>query len=174
MIDSYGTEDMKLLLSKMKNGLKVDDAILEVYGISKLELENAWRDALNVPEIVPATLDAYIPTPIPTPSVQLFTFGDLRTAGAKNEKVSEPVQKTPTSVPSEESTSVAKDYDKTEYVGDSTSREDFVNSENEIENEVSVGNGCTNSLYQTGQLETSSFSFVIFLAFLMTLKRRGW
>ena len=38
MIDSYGTEDMKLLLSKMKNGLKVDDPILEVYGLSLIHI----------------------------------------------------------------------------------------------------------------------------------------
>lgn len=82
MATAYGTEKMRELMAAMKSGKSVDDAIQEVYGISRVELENEWRDSLGAPEFVPPNLDAFLPTPIPRAEIELFTFDSLENTGA--------------------------------------------------------------------------------------------
>ena len=43
MVVRLGPTKMVHLLSRLKSGENIDEAILSTYGISKLELENAWR-----------------------------------------------------------------------------------------------------------------------------------
>lgn len=81
MVDKYGTESMRELMASMKEGVSVDDAILDIYGISRVELENEWRNTLGAPEFVPPNLDAYLPTSVPAVAIELFTFDDLRNTG---------------------------------------------------------------------------------------------
>ncbi len=83
MVHEYGTESMRDLMAAMKVGDSVDDAIQDIYGISRVELENEWRDTLGAPEFVPPNLDAYLPTSIPTVAIELFTFDSLRDTGTR-------------------------------------------------------------------------------------------
>ena len=82
MVVEYGADKMGELMATMKAGTNVDDSIQKVYGVSRVELENLWRDTLGAPEFVPPNLDALLPTPLPAPVIELFTFDSLRNTGA--------------------------------------------------------------------------------------------
>lgn len=121
MVSEYGTDTMGELMATMKSGTNVDDAILEVYGVSRVELENLWRDTLGAPEFVPPNLDGLLPTPIPAPVIELFTIDSLRETGAAAtpEAVEEPTptaEPEPTAILAQQATSeaVAKAPDEPE------------------------------------------------------------
>lgn len=104
MVREYGTDSMRDLMAAMKEGDTVDDAIQDVYGLSRVELENEWRNTLGAPEFVPPNLDAYLPTPIPTVAIELFTFESLRNTGtgptpAAGEALTPTAEPSPTPVP---------------------------------------------------------------------------
>ena len=74
MIARYGPGRMGELMATMKGGLDVDDAILEVYGIDPVTLENQWRDAIGAPLYIPPASGSAAPTPIPLPVLQPYTL----------------------------------------------------------------------------------------------------
>lgn len=112
MVAEYGTGKMGELMAAMKSGANMDDSIRQVYGISLLELENEWRDTLGAPEFVPPSLDALLPTPIPRPAIELFTFDSLRETGgsAATPEVAEEPSPTPEpeSTPAVQSGAIAR------------------------------------------------------------------
>lgn len=74
MVFRYGPRAMRELLSTLKSGTNMEDAIQSIYGISRIELENQWRDTLGAEHYVPPDRDSAKPTPIPRPSLQLFSL----------------------------------------------------------------------------------------------------
>ncbi|MCE2458233.1 MAG: hypothetical protein J4G14_10520 [Dehalococcoidia bacterium] len=74
MVFRYGPQAMRELLSTLKTGTNMEDAIQGIYGISRIELENQWRDTLGADHYVPPDRDSAKPTPIPRPSLQLFSL----------------------------------------------------------------------------------------------------
>ena len=74
MVFRYGPQAMRELLSTLKSGTNMEDAIQSIYGISRIELENQWRDTLGADHYVPPDRDSAKPTPIPAPSLQLFSL----------------------------------------------------------------------------------------------------
>ena len=74
MVFRYGPQAMRELLSTLKAGTNMEDAIQGIYGISRIELENQWRDTLGADHYVPPDRDSAKPTPIPRPSLQLFSL----------------------------------------------------------------------------------------------------
>jgi hypothetical protein len=89
LIETYGQDKMTALLTALRDGATIDDALIEVYGFNVEGLEDAWRQAINasprkvsaqptaqptptyVPTIVPISgaplvQQAVTPTPIPT------------------------------------------------------------------------------------------------------------
>jgi hypothetical protein len=91
LIETYGQEQMSALLTELRDGAPIDDALIETYGFDVEGLEDAWRQAIQaqprtasdepaveptptfVPTIVPisgAPMSSQIttPTPIPTSS----------------------------------------------------------------------------------------------------------
>ncbi len=64
MIGRYGPERMRELMATLKSGANIDDALDEVYGFSRLGLENRWRDWLGAPEYVPTVREQVQPTPV--------------------------------------------------------------------------------------------------------------
>ncbi|SVB91184.1 uncharacterized protein METZ01_LOCUS244038 [marine metagenome] len=52
----------------------MDDSIEFIYGITKLELENQWRNYIGAPAYEPELLEKKLPTPIPRPTVGLFSL----------------------------------------------------------------------------------------------------
>ena len=74
MVFRYGPQAMRELLSTLKSGTNMEDAIQDIYGISRIELENQWRDTIGAEHYVPPDRDSAKPTPIPMPSLQLFSL----------------------------------------------------------------------------------------------------
>ena len=46
MIGNYGNENILLLLSALKEGDNIDDALLDIYGFDQDGLEEQWREAV--------------------------------------------------------------------------------------------------------------------------------
>ena len=74
MVTGYGPDAMRELMAEMKSGTNVNDAIEKVYGVTRVELENQWRDTLGASEYVPPERDRVLPTPVPRRNIQLFTL----------------------------------------------------------------------------------------------------
>jgi hypothetical protein len=45
-----------------------------VYGVTRVELENQWRETIGAPDYLPPSRDRLLPTPVPRAQVQLFTL----------------------------------------------------------------------------------------------------
>ena len=91
MVAAYGPETIRKLMATMKAGANVDTALEEVYGLTRIELENQWRDTIGAPDYLPPERDRAVPTSIPRREMQLFTL----TPQAGSETVSS-VETTPT------------------------------------------------------------------------------
>ena len=74
MIYKFGPAKMLNLLTEHKSGRNLDESIEFVYGISKLELENEWRNYIGAPVYEPDLSKKKLPTPIPRPTVGLFSL----------------------------------------------------------------------------------------------------
>ncbi|MCL0029052.1 peptidase MA family metallohydrolase [Dehalococcoidia bacterium] len=74
MVNMYGPATMRQLMKTLKEGTNIDDAILEVYRVTRVELENLWRDSIGAPAYVPPDRDRAKPTPIARREIQLFTL----------------------------------------------------------------------------------------------------
>ena len=74
MVLRLGPRKMVHLLSRLKSGENIDDAILAAYGISKLELENSWRVYIGAPLYEPPAETSSLPTPMPRSEVKVFSL----------------------------------------------------------------------------------------------------
>lgn len=75
MVDGFGPDKMRELMATLKSGKNVDDAIEEVYGMSRLDLENIWRRAVGAPELSLAERSERLePTPIPRREILPFSL----------------------------------------------------------------------------------------------------
>ena len=74
MIAAYGPAAMRELLAVFREGVNMDDAIEQVYGISRIELENQWREIIGAPMYVQPERDSARPTPISRPTLGLYSL----------------------------------------------------------------------------------------------------
>jgi MYXO-CTERM domain-containing protein len=72
----------------------MDDAILQTYGVTRVELENQWRETMGAADYVPPERDKLRPTPVPRRVIQPFTL----TPQAGSETVAT-LEVTPTPIP---------------------------------------------------------------------------
>jgi hypothetical protein len=63
LVETYGQEKMTSLLLSLRDGLTIDEALLQTYGFNVEGLEDAWRAAIGAPQSVAAQ-----PTLQPTPT----------------------------------------------------------------------------------------------------------
>ena len=105
MIFEYGPRAMRELLAVLREGTNMDDAIQQIYGVSRIELENKWRYTIGAPEYVPPERDSARPTPVPRPVVQLFSLtpqaGSAPVGTIESTPTPTPVPATPTPTPTE-------------------------------------------------------------------------
>ena len=94
MIVAYGSAAMRELLAVFREGVNMDDAIERVYGVSRIELENDWRELIGAPMYAPPERDSARPTPIARRAIQLYSL----TPQAGSEPVGT-VETTPTPTP---------------------------------------------------------------------------
>ena len=74
MIVAYGPDAMRELLAVLREGANMDNAIQQTYGVSRLDLENQWREIIGAPEYEQPDRERAKPTPIPDWNVQLFSL----------------------------------------------------------------------------------------------------
>ena len=74
MIGRYGAESMRRLLAAMKTDRDIDTAMLGVYGVDRLGMENQWRDWIGAPQYSPPEVGSARPTPIPLPTVLPYSL----------------------------------------------------------------------------------------------------
>ena len=74
MVARWGPGNMRDLLAKMKEGLDTDEALLEVYGLDSIGLENGWRELIGAPPYVPPRPGQTRPTPIPRPAILPYSL----------------------------------------------------------------------------------------------------
>lgn len=74
MVRRYGADKMTLLMASLKSGRDIDEALLDVYGVDRLGLENGWRAAIGAPAYVPSVTGSVRPTPIARPTLLPYTL----------------------------------------------------------------------------------------------------
>ena len=112
MVDEGGTESMKALMAALKTGKRMDDALLDVYGVDRLGLENLWRKSIGAKRVVSTERRrASIPTPIPMAPVLPYSLTPqpqgLTVAGTESTPTPEPTatpQPDPTATPTPQPT----------------------------------------------------------------------
>jgi len=71
LIETYGQDKMDTLLSSLKDGTTIDDALLDIYDFDVEGLEDKWRAAINAAprsgtaQPTPQSTPTYVPTFIP-------------------------------------------------------------------------------------------------------------
>ena len=101
MVAAYGPSRMRQLMEVLKGGTNIDSAIAQVYRVTRIELENQWREAIGAPDYLPPERERLKPTPIPRRAIQPFTL----TPQAGSETVASlEVTPTPTPEPTAEPT----------------------------------------------------------------------
>ena len=102
MVGEFGADKMKELMAVMKSGTNVDDSIKEVYGVTRIELENLWRDTLGAPSVSEPDLSLSLPTPLPAPVLVPYTLENVQGSAPTAEPQAEPIETStpePTSTP---------------------------------------------------------------------------
>ena len=105
MIDLEGEEGMRRLLSILKDGVDMDTALTEVYGLDRLGLTNAWRASVEAEPYVPPEIAEARPTPVTYATVEAFTLTPQaggRTVGDTAAEDPTPEAGTEPTAPSEE------------------------------------------------------------------------
>ena len=74
MVMQHGPGKMRELLSSLKSGMKIDDAIMSVYQMDRILMENRWRSYIGAPKYEPVSIESVLPTPLPRPTVAAFTL----------------------------------------------------------------------------------------------------
>tara|TARA_Y100000590_G_C15733147_1_gene1017730 strand:+ start:2368 stop:3879 length:1512 start_codon:yes stop_codon:yes gene_type:complete len=74
MVNELGRDKMKELMAELKSGINMEDAAVNVYGLTLIEIENMWRDSVGAPEYVPPVKGREIPTAVPLPNVLLYSL----------------------------------------------------------------------------------------------------
>jgi hypothetical protein len=97
MIERFGAEKMTELMAVMKRGIKTEDAIERVYGMSQLDLENMWRDDIGAPLYFVSDEGQARPTAIPRRRIGLYSLTpqpDTETVAAANDTPTAPPERT--------------------------------------------------------------------------------
>ena len=68
MVGRFGPQKDGDLMAALKSGKSIDDALEDVYGLDRLELENQWRELLGAPSYEPPEVGSALPTSIPYPN----------------------------------------------------------------------------------------------------------
>jgi len=74
MVFQLGPENMKILMAALKSGSNIDAAIEDVYGMTKSDLENNWRDYIGADRYEKREGVAVLPTAVPRPTVVVFSL----------------------------------------------------------------------------------------------------
>ena len=96
MVRRYGADKMRMLMASLKSGKDMDNALLDVYGVDRLGLENRWRAAIGAPAYIPPETGSVRPTPIARPTLLPYT---LQTQPQASDSPTPVPQQAPTATP---------------------------------------------------------------------------
>ena len=85
LILRYGAGTMRNLMTELQGGARMDLALEQVYGFDQEELDRQWREAIGAPEYVPPEQGGVRPTPLPLPSLQMYSLTPQPAASADDE-----------------------------------------------------------------------------------------
>ncbi len=103
LVETYGQEKMTALLTSLRDGLTIDEALQKVYGFNVEGLEDAWRAGIGA---APRTISAqptaqptptYVPTIVPVSGSQFSQAATpmaIPTSSFGNQPTPEPTQRT--------------------------------------------------------------------------------
>lgn len=69
LIETYGQEKMTLLLTTLRDGATIDEALQKVYGFDVDGLEREWRKAIGARPVAVSAQPTAIPTPTVVPTI---------------------------------------------------------------------------------------------------------
>ena len=104
LVETYGQDKMTALLTRLRDGLTIDEALQQVYGFGVDGLEEAWRGAVGAPsrpvspELTAQPTPTFVPTIIPFSGVPLSvqsTASAVPTSSFTTPTAGTPVQNRP-------------------------------------------------------------------------------
>ena len=166
MIDRYGEDKMMELMATLKSGTDMDEALQEVYGFDRLELDTMWRDSVGAEPYVLPERGSALPTPIPLRPILPYSLTPQPKAEAVGDKSDEPTPTPePTATPTPEPTA-------TPVPLAATAPEPAAAPEPEPEKPAATGGGCSAPTADgAGSKDASSAALLLGLAGL-GLRRR--
>jgi hypothetical protein len=84
LIETYGQDKMTTLLLRLKDGLTIDDALIQTYGFDIDRLEDAWRQAIDAQPRPVSAQPTVQPTPTFVPTIVPFSGAVLSIQSTPN------------------------------------------------------------------------------------------
>lgn len=176
MIGAFGVDKMGELMSELQSGKDVDEAIPDVYGVERIELENFWRDFIGAPLRSVDDRERLVPTAVPRAEILPYSLTPQaqgqEVAGSEAEPTSTPSPvPTATEVPEPTATAVPEPVAAAPAPTEIAISTQSGNSESSETTEMS-GGGCNAPIQGTNPgMELSSIGLLVGLAGL-GLRRR--
>ena len=189
LIQEFGAEKMRELMERLETGRRPDRVIQSVYGLSLLQLDDLWRQAIGAEPLERRVTARALPTAIPMRTILPYSL----TPQAGVEVIGDTSDETPTSEPAagspqeDEPTPAAavapEDQPTTETAGESQPSADtggeaapttVPEAESEEEPEAAPGGGCTVALHSAaGTLDLTGAGLLLGLVVLGLRRKRG-
>jgi hypothetical protein len=167
MIEKYSAEKMRDLMTTLKKGTDMDQALTEVYGVDRLGLYQAWLKSVAAPPYEPPKEGNLRPTPIPWPTVLPFSLTPQAEAAAV-----ETLEQTPTPKPAPQATKEASPTPAPVAAVEATAETSQAQPQAATPTPAPVSpGGCNAPAQNTRAVEVSSAAFFLGLAGLMLTRR---
>ncbi len=94
MVNEFGPEKMAAFMAAHKGGKKVDEAMVQVYGLDRVGMDKVWREKVGAQAASVQETEQLKPTPVALPQIGLFSLtpqaGSESIGGATEEPTATP------------------------------------------------------------------------------------
>jgi len=77
LIETYGQEKMTALLTSLRDGVTIDEALIQTYGFNIEGLEDEWRESIGAQPRAASALPTAQPTPTHVPTIVPVSGGEV-------------------------------------------------------------------------------------------------